>query len=110
MVDPQRKSKEWIMETGSPEARIRCSYQRVGKLLERFTVQLEIVRDAEWVAVTRFDNAHDFCHRDTLHPDGTQDKTPIHVGDVNQTFTFAIEELRTNWKAHRDRYLGEIKP
>jgi hypothetical protein len=98
------------METGSPEARIRCFYERIGKRLERFTVQLEIVRGADWVAVIRFDNAHGFSHRDLLHPDGRQDKTPLHVGDANQTFTHAIEELRTNWKTHRDRYLGEIKP
>jgi hypothetical protein len=45
-----------------------------------------------------------------LHPDATQDKTPLFVGDNNQTFTHAIEELRTNWKNHRSRYLGERKP
>jgi hypothetical protein len=58
--------------------------------------------------VVRYDNAHGFCHRDTLHPDGTQDKTPVFVGDVNATFTHAIAELRGDWEAHRARFLGEI--
>jgi len=43
-----------------------------------------------------------------LHPDGSQDKTPIFVGDNNQTFTYAVEELRANGKDHRSRYLGEM--
>jgi hypothetical protein len=57
----------------------------------------------------RYDNAHGFCHRDCLHPDGTQDKTRIYVGDVNETFSYAIDDLRTNWEAHQARFLKEIK-
>ncbi len=75
----------------------------------QFTVQLEIQHQGTWQAVVRYDNAHRFCHRDTLHPDGTQDKTPLFLGNPNVTFTAAIEELRANWKAHRDRFLGEIQ-
>jgi hypothetical protein len=59
--------------------------------------------------VIRYDNAHGFCHRDVLHPDGTQDKVQVFVGDVNATFTFAIEDLRAHWEAHRARFLGEKK-
>ena len=74
----------------------------------RFTVQLEIMHEERWHPTVRYDNAHGFCHRDTLHPDGSQDKTRIFVGDVNETFTFAIEDLRTNWEGHRARYLTEM--
>jgi hypothetical protein len=73
-------------------------------------VQLEVLLAGEWSPVVRYDNAHGFCHRDVLHPDGSQEKTPVFAGDVNDTFTFAIEELRVNWEAHRTRFLGEIKP
>jgi hypothetical protein len=76
----------------------------------RFTVQLEIRHGQHWFPVVRYDNAHGFYHQDTLHPDGNQDKTGIFVGDLNETFTFAVEELRANWEAHRARYLGELKP
>jgi hypothetical protein len=77
--------------------------------VEQFTVQLEIWHATGWLAVVRYDNAHGFCHRDTLHPAGTQEKTRIFVGDVNATFTHAIEELRATWQAQRTRFLGEMK-
>ena len=41
--------------------------------------------------------------------DGTCDKTPLFIGDANDTFTSAIKELRTHWATHRDRYLRETK-
>ena len=61
-----------------------------------------------WQPILRYDNAHGFCHRDTLHADGTQDKTPVYYGSANQTFTHAIQDVRANWRAHRDRFLREI--
>jgi hypothetical protein len=73
-------------------------------------VQLEIFHGGNWLPVVRYDNAHGFCHRDTLHADSTQEKTGVFVGDLNETFTFAVEELRDNWEAHRARFLGELKP
>ena len=39
---------------------------------------------------------------------GSRDKTAVFVGDVNETFTYAIEVLRAGWEAQRERYLGEI--
>jgi hypothetical protein len=102
-------SRTWFIPVASAEARIRCYYERKGKRIERFTVQLEIRIGADWTGVVRYDNAHGFCHRDTLHPDGTQDKTGLFVGDMNATFTFAIDDLKANWEAHRARYLGEIR-
>ena len=83
---------------------------RRGKMVERFTVQLEIRISAQWVAIVRYDNAHGFCHRDTLHPDGTQEKVPIYRGAANSNFTWAIEDLRANWQFQRARFLAEIKP
>jgi hypothetical protein len=74
----------------------------------RFTVQLEVLHQGKWTPIVRYDNAHGFCHRDTLHPDGSQDKTRVFVGDVNETFTYAIEDLRATWEAHRARYLREV--
>lgn len=73
------------------------------------TVQIEILHAERWQPVVRYDNAHGFCHRDTIHPDGTQDKTPVYYGDANDTFTRAIDELRGNWQAHRARFLREMK-
>jgi hypothetical protein len=110
MNGSQPTSREWFITVAPLEARIRCAYQRQGKQVYQFTVQIEVMHLENWRPVVRYDNAHGFCHRDTLHPDGTQDKTRVFVGDANETFTYAIEELRANWQAHRARFLGEIKP
>ena len=103
MDGAQPNSRTWFIRVVPEQAQIRCSYQRVKNRVTRFVVQLEIFHDDSWVPVVRYDNAHGFCHRDTVHPDGSQDKTSVFVGDINQTFTYAIEELRTNWEAHRSR-------
>lgn len=109
MASPQTVERNWFVEVEPERARVRCGYQRVGKTIARFTVQLEIEHSGVWLPVVRYDNAHGFCHRDDLHPDGTQNKTAVYVGDVNTTFTYAIQDLRTNWTAYRIRFLGEMK-
>lgn len=109
MGGPSLIRRHWFINPVPGEIRIRCSYERCGKEVERFTVQLELHHKAEWLPVMRFDNAHGFCHRDTLHPDGTQEKTPVYVGGANETFTYAIEDLRTNWQTYRDVYLKEMR-
>jgi hypothetical protein len=98
-----------VHSRGSRPGPIRCSFERLKNRIFRFTVQLEILHGEGWLPVVRYDNAHGFTHRDTLHPDGTQDKTGVFMGDLNETFTFAIEDLRATWEVHRSRYLGELK-
>jgi hypothetical protein len=103
-------TREWIIDVSLDEAQIRCRYRRQGNQILDYTVQLEVWHQGRWQPVVRYDNAHGFCHCDTLHPDGSQDKTPIYRGDANANFTWAIRELRMNWEAHRNRYLAEVKP
>jgi hypothetical protein len=85
------------------------TYERQGKEILQFAVQLELNCHGVWRPVVRYDNAHGFCHRDTLHADGTQEKTRLFVGDLNATFTFAIADLKANWQAHCDRFLWEVQ-
>jgi hypothetical protein len=110
MEEARPTERSWLIELSPGEARLRCSYVRRRKTIEYLTVQLEIRIGDQWVAVIRYDNAHGFCHRDVLHLDGRQDKVQVFVGDVNATFTFAIEDLRVHWEGHRVRFLGEKKP
>ncbi len=110
MSESPVRDEAWLIELLPGAALLRCSYQRRGKKVERFTVQLECWLAGAWHSVVRYDNAHGFCHRDTLHPDGSQEKAATNVGDENQTFTYAIEELRGNWRMHRDRFLKELAP
>ncbi len=109
MAEAQATSRHWFVEVAPGDARIRCAFQRRGKQIEQFTVQLEIHRLGNWHPVVRYDNAHGFCHRDTLHPDGSQEKTAVFVGDLNATFTYAIQDLRATWEAQRDRFLSEVQ-
>jgi hypothetical protein len=110
MVSAQLVEREWTVNLQPDEARLRCSYRRRGNQLEQYTAQLEIHHGSAWQPIVRYDNAHGFNHCDILHANGTQDKTVVSVTDANAAFTLAIKEIRTNWKAHRQRYLKEIQP
>src|SRR5262249_10631476 len=109
MTEAQPTSRHWFVELAPEEARIRCTFQRRGKQIEQFTVQLEINHAGTWHPVVRYDNAHGCCHRDTLHPGGAQEMTAVFVGDLNATFTYAIQDLRASWEVQRDRFLREMK-
>jgi hypothetical protein len=110
MGSAPRVDREWTLDVSFGVAQMRCRYSRQGKVIESYTVQLEIWHDDDWRPVVRFDNAHGFCHCDTIHPDGSQDRSPVHRGDAGGNFTWAIHELRSNWDRHRDRFLAEVKP
>src|SRR5262245_37523986 len=107
MNGAQPTERSWFIQLAPGSAHLRCAIRRLGKTVERFTVQLEVWHADAWWVVARYDNAHGFCHRDTLHPDGTQDKTSVFVGDTNATFTHAIADFRASWKSQRDRFLRE---
>jgi len=109
MADRGITDRAWLVDLVPDEVRIRCSYRRRGKRIVQYTVQLELRYSEQWQPVVRYDNAHGFCHRDTIHADGSQDKTPVYYGNANDTFTRAIDDLRTNWQAHRARFLREVE-
>jgi len=101
--------REWILGLVLDEVRIRCRYRRRGNQVLDYTVQLEVWHNENWRAIVRYDNTHGFCHCDTIHPDGRQDKLPIYRGDAKSNFTWAIKELRATWQSQRARFLAEIK-
>ena len=109
VTDPHVTIRTWLVDILPEEVRMRCAYKRRGRRIVQYTVQLEVRHLEAWHPVVRYDNAHGFCHRDVLHPDGSQDKTPVMSGGANETFTFAIDELRANWEAHTTRFLREAK-
>ena len=110
MADPEIRERLWVQELAPDRVRLRCQYKRKGKTILQYTVQLEALHNGLWQPVVRYDNAHGFCHRDTIHPDGTQEKTPTFIGTASETFTWAVKEAQTNWEAHLSRFLGEIRP
>lgn len=108
MVGSDVRSRSWLVDIVPDDVRIRCAYKRRRKRIVRYTVQLEIRHSDTWQPLVRYDNAHGFCHRDTIHADGSEEKTPVFSGDANETFTRAIEDVQANWEAHRARFLREV--
>ena len=101
--------REWTFPVAIDEMQIRCRYRRQGRLILQYTVPLEIWSGSNWQPVLRYDNGHGFCHCDTIHADGSQDKIPVYRGDANANLTWAIDELRANWEVHQQRFLAEVK-
>ena len=99
----------WLQDYVPNQVRLRCAYKRQGKNIIQYTAQLELFHEGVWKPIVRYDNAHGFCHRDNIHPDGTQDKIAMFIGTANETFTRAVKEIQSNWESHVARYLGEIR-
>lgn len=59
--------------------------------------------------MVRYDTAHNFAHRDVLHPAGETEKTEMAVQDYNEALTFAIEDVADNWEKYRERYEQWLK-
>lgn len=71
----------------------------------RFAVQLECqFGDDEWVAVVRYDTAHGYAHRDTMHPYEKAHKTKMSVQDYNEALTLAMNDVVNNRHDYRRRY------
>jgi len=109
MTDPDVISRSWLVDVKPDGVRLRCAYRRRRKRIVQFTVQIEVFHADQWMPVVRYDNAHGFCHRDTIHADGTREKVPVYYGDANDTFTRAINDLRGNWRDHYSRFLRETE-
>lgn len=79
-----------------------------GKILS-FLVQYESYIEGKWRPIVRYDTAHSFAHRDILHPDGSKSKQPLFFQSYNEAFTFAIQDLKLNWKIYESRYTEDMK-
>lgn len=90
------------------EDRLRVVAQKERGRILGFLVQYEArIRD-RWGAIVRYDTTHGFAHRDVLHPDGSQDKQPLHFLDQNIAFTYAIQDLKMLWRWYREGFEGEM--
>ncbi|MEI2689095.1 MAG: hypothetical protein V9H69_05025 [Anaerolineae bacterium] len=86
-------------------AALRVRYLKDRGQILRFVVQLEMLIESHWTPIVRYDNAHQFVHRDDLKPDGSQIKTPpMAFANNEDAFNFALQDLRTNYRFYTDRY------
>ncbi|MBW7919911.1 MAG: hypothetical protein H3C52_11495 [Anaerolineales bacterium] len=83
--------------------RVRFELER-GRVLS-FVVQLECYFvDHGWLPVVRYDTAHGFAHRDTIHPRREAEKKAMPVGSYEEGLSFAENDLKSNWREYRRRY------
>jgi hypothetical protein len=82
--------------------RVRFAIEQ-GKVVH-FVVQLECRWTTEWFPVVRYDSAHGFAHRDTMHPHRDAIKETLDLRDFDEALTFAIEDLSRHWRRYRQRY------
>jgi hypothetical protein len=84
---------------------LRVRYRKDRGRILQFVVQLEMLINYVWTPIVRYDNAHQFVHRDDLRPDGSQIKTPPMLFANNEdAFNFALQDLRTNYRFYALRY------
>ncbi|MEZ4767886.1 MAG: hypothetical protein R2844_05605 [Caldilineales bacterium] len=87
------------------DAALRVRYLKDRGRILRFVVQLEVLIERDWRPIVRYDNAHQFVHRDDLKPDGSQIKTPpMAFANNEDAFNFALQDLRTNSRFYIERF------
>jgi len=101
-------SKSFIIDlTVGDRIRIR-SVTREGEI-GSFVVQYEAFLKNEWREILRYDTSHGFLHLDVCHIKKKSDKIKLDITDLNQAFSYAIQDIKAKWQFYRDRYEREIK-
>lgn len=107
MISPvQKKQTEYTIRLSQTD-RYRHSHLRVKDKVVFFRVQIETFWQNEWYPIVRYDNAHGFAHRDLMNRKGDAVKTPLFNQDLNDALTFAENDLKTNWRYYKERFLEE---
>jgi hypothetical protein len=88
--------------------RLRVRATKEGGRIIRFVVQYEALIAGQWHPIVRYDTSHGFAHKDTLHPDGREDKQPLPFPSYNVAFTFAVQDLKASWHWYRTGYEREM--
>ena len=87
--------------------RIRVDFETDhGEVVALHVVQYETWAEGEWQPVARYDMAHGLFHQDLYTVRGAM-KYRIFAPDLNQALTFAIDDLKTNWRLYKRRFLGD---
>jgi hypothetical protein len=78
---------------------------RKGKVVE-FLVQLELYVDGAWKPIVRYDNSHDFAHRDLIDPEGKEiEKKPLKLGTLDEILEFAEQDLNDRVEWYVEKFL-----
>jgi len=99
-----KSEREYVVRIG-PADRYRHTHIKERGKIVFFRVQYETKIDNIWHPVVRYDTAHGFAHRDILSGGGTVKKTPLFNQDYNDALTFAENDLKSNWRYYKKRFL-----
>lgn len=95
-----------------PETRL-CRYRHYhvsnGKEIVEFRIQLEILIDDIWYPVIRYDTAHGKAHKDTIKPNGDENKDWFEGYSVAEVLTIGQNDIMENWKKYRAEFMKEMK-
>jgi hypothetical protein len=85
---------------------LRVQFESERGQIVRFIVQLEcqFAEDGVWIAVVRYDTAHGYAHRDTMHPFKREEKERMAMQDYNDAFTLAMADIVDKRHDYRRRY------
>jgi hypothetical protein len=90
----------------SDRDRIRVDFETDhGEVMALHAVQYETSVEGGWQSVARYDMAHDFFHLDLYTFRGAM-KYRIFVQDLGQALTFAIDDLKANWRSYKRLFQG----
>jgi len=92
---------------GNDRLRVRLQIDS-GELID-VVYQYETLIDQQWTAIVRYDCAHEFFHRDVMHPNGDKEKYEIAIDNLKSASKYAEQDLKDRWEWYRDRYLKKLK-
>ena len=102
------KIVEYLAPLGT-DGRRRVRHVRLrGKVIE-FLVQYEVQSAGVWYPVVRYDTAHGFAHKDTLHLARRAEKEALPFTDYNLALAYAENDLRKHWQHYREEFLKEVR-
>ena len=88
---------------GVKTCRIRVYVKTERGTVVDLVIQLEQWHRNQWIAIARYDCAHEQLHIDILHRDGSKEKRFLGENNLNQATTKAIEDLKRNWTTYLRR-------
>jgi hypothetical protein len=97
---------QYFITLATQDDRIRVDFETdQGEVTVLHVVQYETRVEGAWRSVARYDTAHGFFHLD-LYTRGTSIKYRIAIADLSEALTFAIDDLKSQWRLYKQRFLG----
>jgi hypothetical protein len=97
---------QYFITLESEHDRIRVDFETDhSEVIALHAVQYETSIEGNWQPVARYDTAHGFFHLDLYMFRGAV-KYRISVSDLGQALTFAIDDLKANWRIYKRRFRG----